>query len=357
MPLPLAAAATAPNRALLEQLGGVAERRGLASLADRLRALGELVAGDLAACEIDLADLPRGANVVERAASHLIDLGGKRLRPVCVALAARTGSGFSDEARALAVAVELVHNATLLHDDVIDLGELRRGAATARAVYGNAASIFAGDWLLVEALRRVRRASVGGTLDRLLAVIEEMIYAESEQLEARGRLLTDRAAWFRVVEGKTASLFRWALYAGGRAGGLPEEQCRALEGFGAHLGVAFQAVDDLLDLTGNAHSTGKALFTDLREGKMTFPLIVALEREPALGPLLESAIDDGGERTPADTVAALMAALERTGAVEECRALARARAAQAVGCLAALPPSPARAALETVAEATVGRDR
>lgn len=367
MPLFQAAPATAtPSRALLEQLAGVAETHGIGDLGDRLRLLGELVAGDLRACEIDLETIPRGdgtarigrgQTLVERSASHLLDLGGKRLRPVCVALAARAGSGFGAEARALAVAVELVHNATLLHDDVIDLGDRRRGAPTARAVYGNAASIFAGDWLLVEALRRVRRASVEGALDGLLAVIEEMIFAESEQLEARGRLLTDRAAWFRIVEGKTASLFRWALFAGGRAGGLPDEQCSALERFGDHLGVAFQAVDDLLDLTGDAQATGKALFTDLREGKMTFPLIVALEREPSLGPLLKGAIGEGDARLPSDTIESLMAALARTGAIDACRALARARAAEAVECLVALPPSPARAALATVAEATVGRDR
>jgi octaprenyl-diphosphate synthase len=367
MPLPATAkASAAPPSALLDRLGGVAASRGLPSLADRLRLLGELVAGDLAACEIDLAAMPRGdgasasqrgRTLVERSASHLLDLGGKRLRPVCVALAARLGSGFHGKARELAVAVELVHNATLLHDDVIDLGELRRGAPTARAVYGNAASIFAGDWLLVEALRRVRRAGVDGTLDRLLAVIEEMIFAESAQLEGRGRLQVDRTLYFRIVEGKTASLFRWALFAGGSAGGLDDTQCRALEGYGDHLGVAFQAVDDLLDLTGDAAATGKALFADLREGKLTFPLIVALEREPELRPVLECAVGDAAVPLPPELIAVLLAALARTGAVDECRALARSHAAQAVACLDAVPECAARAALVTVAEATVGRDR
>src|SRR5262249_22155884 len=148
--------------------------------------------------------------------------------PLCVALAARAGNGFGAAARQLAVAVELVHTATLLHDDVVDVGDTRRGAPAARVVYGNAASIFAGDWLLVEALRRVRAAAVPDALDRLLDIIEEMIMAESTQLDRRGVMVADRAAYFRVVEGKTASLFRWALWAGGRAGGLDERACRAL---------------------------------------------------------------------------------------------------------------------------------
>src|SRR5213076_2069185 len=175
---------------------------------------------DLAACEAGLALVARGTDVVSRSVGHLLDLDGKRLRPLCVALGARAGAGFTGPARELAVAVELVHTATLLHDDVVDLGEKRRGADTARAVYGNAASIFAGDWLLIEALRRVRHAGVRGLLDRLLDVIEEMIIAESVQLEGRRRADLGRAAWMRVAEGKTASLFRWAMLAGGRAGGL-----------------------------------------------------------------------------------------------------------------------------------------
>jgi octaprenyl-diphosphate synthase len=342
---------------LLAQLSRVCTGRGLAGLAERLGDLGAFVGDDLAECEAALAALPRGTGAVEKSAHHLIALGGKRLRPLCVALASRVGTGFSTAARECAVAVELVHNATLLHDDVVDVGELRRGAATARSVYGNAASIFAGDWLLVEALRRVQRVALPGALERLLVVIDEMIRAEAAQLEARGKLTTDRTGYFSIIEGKTAALFRWALFAGGRAGGLSQSGCAALEGYGLHLGVAFQAVDDLLDLTGGA-ATGKALFADLREGKMTFPLIVALEREPALRAVLEEVLasSDAGEIAE-DAVAAVLESLARTGAVEECRALARHRALLAVAELEQLPASAARTALEVVASATAGRDR
>ncbi len=244
MTLPLATPTPADDTsALIDRLATLCRGRGLERLGDRIAVLGALAGPDLAVVEAALGDLPRGPAVVLRGAAHLLDLGGKRLRPLCVALAARAGRGFSDEARELAVAVELIHSATLLHDDVVDDGDVRRGAATARRLYGNAASIFAGDWLLVEALRRVRQTKIPGVLERLLSVIAEMILAESAQLENRGRLQVDRALYLHIVEGKTAALFRWAMFAGARAGGLDERQCHALEGFGLDLGVAFQAVD------------------------------------------------------------------------------------------------------------------
>jgi octaprenyl-diphosphate synthase len=334
------------SRSILGQLGALCQAQGLAPLATRLGDLGDLTRGDLGACEEALAAIERGGSLVARSAGHLLDLGGKRLRPLCVALAARLGAGFSPAARDLAVAVELVHAATLLHDDVVDLGELRRGAPAARMLYGNAASIFAGDWLLVQALRRVRHAGIAGLLEQLLDVIESMIFAESEQLERRGVLATDRAAYLRIVEGKTASLFRWALGAGARAGGLGDGDCRALEAYGRHLGIAFQAVDDLLDLRGDPTVVGKGLFADVREGKMTYPLIVALERRPGLAALI------------ADAEGELLAdALRETGAIDATLELAREHAGRARAALDGLPAGRARSALETVAEAAVARDR
>jgi len=345
---------------LLSRLGAVVGPRGAQMLADRLRALEVWVAADMAGFEAELAAFERGTSLVERSAHHLLDLDGKHVRPLCVLLAARAGSGFSEAARQLALAVELVHSATLLHDDVVDLGDTRRGKPTARVVYGNAASIFAGDWLLVEGLRRIRRAGPVGLslLDRMLAVIEEMILAESVQLENRGRVNTALADYFRVVEGKTASLFRWAMRAGATAGGLPETACAALERYGHHLGVAFQAVDDLLDLDGDVSVTGKALFTDLREGKMTYPLIVALERSPALVPVVgECAALAPEEPLPAAVVEQVLSALHATGAVSECRALARKHAEEAAAALGEVPDGPGLAALVTVAETTAMRER
>src|SRR5215471_17660703 len=242
------------SRAVLDRLAHVSTARGAPSLGDRLATLDRWVRADLAAFEAELALIPRGARMVHAAAHHLLDLRGKHLRPLCVALASRFGDGFTDQARGLAVAVELVHSATLLHDDVVDVAEHRRGEPAACVVYGNAASIFAGDWLLVAALRRIAAAGIDGLLDRMLEVIDEMILAELLQLERRGRVVADRDQYFRIVECKPAALFRWAMLAGARAAGIDAASEAALDRYGLHLGVAFQAVDDELDF---ASTTGK----------------------------------------------------------------------------------------------------
>ena len=267
-----------------------------------------------------------------------------------MALASRFGDGFTARARGLAVSVELVHSATLLHDDVVDLAERRRGQPAACVVYGNAASIFAGDWLLVAALRRVAAAGVDGLLDSMLAVIEEMIVAESFQLERRRRVSGAREDYFRIIEGKTAALFRWAMIAGARVAGLPAASETALERFGLHLGVAFQAVDDELDFqTG----TGKDPLADLREGKITFPMVVALERDPTLHARLEAMLAD--ENPDADQLALVAGAIRASGALAATRRLAEEHVGKAIVALDALPAGPAREALETVALASLER--
>jgi octaprenyl-diphosphate synthase len=344
--------------AVLDRLSDTSRARGAPSLGERLAALERWVREDLAGFEAELAVLPRGARVVHAAAHHLIDLGGKHLRPLCVALASRFGEGFTPRARSLAVAVELVHSATLLHDDVVDLAERRRGAPAACVVYGNAASIFAGDWLLVAALRRIAAAGVEGLLDQMLAVIDEMIVAESVQLERRGKLAGARADYFAIIEGKTAALFRWAMIAGARAAGMPPAAESALERFGLHLGIAFQAVDDELDYggSGGEPGTGKDPLVDLREGKVTFPLVVALEREPALHGQLERMLAEHAESPPPrDQLAAVAARIRATGALAATRALAEEHVRRALAVLEELPAGPARDALVTVALASLER--
>ncbi|MFK7989492.1 MAG: polyprenyl synthetase family protein [Sandaracinaceae bacterium] len=352
--MPSTAALVSEPPDLLRRLTALCRGEDLGALANRLADLAMLVAPDVTRVEGALPELRNGASAVERSAEHLLNAGGKRLRPICVSLAARLGTGFDERALQLAVSAELVHAATLLHDDVVDVGETRRGAPAARMIFGNAISIFAGDWLLVDALRRVRNAQVDGVLERLLDVVEEMIFAESLQLERRGHFDTTPAEWLEVVDGKTAALFRWAMFAGGRAGGLDAEACAALERYGRHLGIAFQAIDDVLDLDGDPNETGKALFADLSEGKLTYPLIVALRREPRLGPMLREATEPGPPRVPSlhDEV---RACLVRTGALDDGRKLALDHAARAKEALLSLPAGPARDALATVADATVHR--
>ena len=351
--------ASGPAGHPLAQLRDVCGAHDLRDLASRLGELERWIGSELRDFEGELAAVPHGVRAVQAAARHLLDLGGKHLRPMCVALAAKVGTGFGPEARQLAVAVELVHTATLLHDDVVDVADTRRSQPTARTVYGNAASIFAGDWLLVDALRRVRRTGHLDLLDEMLAIIEEMILAESLQLERRGQIHGDVADYFRVAEGKTAALFRWAMRAGARAGGANLDVARALERFGLELGVAFQIVDDCLDFAGDTGVTGKALYTDLREGKLTYPLLLALAREPKLEALVAEAIAladvPAAEQAPRHR--AIAEVIAGTGALADARRAATDRIARAIAALAPVPDGAGKTALITVAEATASRQK
>jgi octaprenyl-diphosphate synthase len=340
------------SRAVLDRLAHVSTARGAPSLGERLANLDRWVRADLKAFEDELSAIPRGTRVVHAAAHHLLDLRGKHLRPLCVALTSRFGDGFTEQARGLAVAVELVHSATLLHDDVVDVAERRRGEPAACVVYGNAAAIFAGDWLLVAALRRIAATGVDGALDKMLAVIDEMIVAESIQLERRGNVTGSRDDYFAIVEGKTAALFRWAMVAGARVARLSPAAETALERFGLHLGVAFQAIDDELDF-GDGAGTGKDPLVDLREGKLTYPLVVALEREPALHARLVALLAEAEPRR--DELAAIAAAVRATGALTATRELAEEHVERALGVLEELPAGPPRDALVTVALASLER--
>ncbi len=343
------------TREVLASLGRACDDRGPAHVANRLAEISRWLEDDLADVEREIAGVGAdGASFAEKSARHLLDRGGKRLRPICVALASRVGSGFNAEARDLAIAVELVHSATLLHDDVVDLGDVRRGAPAARMIYGNAASIFGGDWLLVEALGRIVAAGVPGVLDRALATIREMVVAETRQLERRGRVSATVREYLEIARGKTASLFRWAMFAGARAGGTSEEVCAALEELGAHIGLAFQIVDDVLDLDGGAE-VGKSLLTDLREGKMTYPLIVATQKSPELVALLEEACRSEEPAMPPEVSRRILAVVRETQATRAALDVAQQMCAEGVSCLAKLPPGKPRDALASVALAIPAR--
>lgn len=354
---------------VLALLSNVTMAHGVDGLSAKLIELRSWMGDDLAEVEAalrateqqrkngDAQTLTSTATPMHKSARHLLGLGGKRLRPLCVALAARVGGGFTPAVRELAIAVELVHNATLLHDDVIDLGDRRRGAETARVIYGNAASIYAGDWLLVDALRRIQATAIPGLLEKSLGVLNEMLEAEAIQLANRGNVRGTVSDYFRVIEGKTASLFRWALFAGGRAGGVSVEQCRDLERYGQNLGVAFQVVDDVLDLAGDPAVVGKSLFADLHEGKMTYPLLLAIERDAALASEMEAACAAGVLNLDAALEQHITSVLWDAGVVEDCLRLARRCSDDAVAALSVLPHSRARTALEQVAVALVHREK
>ena len=337
-------------------LAAASSRAGWDGLAGRLDALWRWMAEDVALLERALSGVgPEHRDLGWRSARYLLDRPGKRIRPVCLALAARCGGrAFDDAVRDTAVACELVHAATLLHDDVIDEGLERRGVPAARRVYGNSASVLGGDHLLVEALRRVD-AALPEMRGELLDVVAAMVGAEALQLERRRRFDPDRALYLKVVRGKTSSLFRWALRAGGVLAALPPDAVDALAVFGDGLGVAFQLVDDLIDLEGDPAATGKSACADLREGKLTWPLLLAAERDPDLAVRLRLFAAADNDLDPR-VAARLVDDVRRTGALDATRREALRHGERARAALKALPADRARDALATVLDAALARE-
>lgn len=346
---------------LADRLANICARQGVNVPAARIRGFLGDVEGAVKAIDHSLTslasdlDAPHG-HPVRAAAHHALHVAGKRVRPLCIALAARaafTGEGELPPAaghtlRELGVAVELVHSATLLHDDVVDAADLRRGQPTARILFGNAASIFGGDWLLVEALERVRRAGPSGALEDLLAVVKEMLDAEGLQLAHRGTLTLPRELYAHIAEGKTASLFRWAFRVGARAAGADAGVVLRLERFGGAMGLAFQLVDDVLDMASDPESTGKALWKDLDEGTLGYPLLLVFEQRPDLREQALAVAAGGEATTRGELIQAIHEAAVTTGAVRRTRALADAYTDGGLKELEGLPASPARDALAEV---------
>lgn len=349
--------AALPREDVLTKLRDVCADRGVVDIAARLADLRAFLADDLMEVEAAVLALEGApATPAFDSARHLLSHSGKRLRPLCVLAASRFGRGGA-AARELAVAVELVHAATLLHDDVVDLGDKRRGSDAARVIYGNAASIFGGDWLLVEALGRIRRSGFVDLLDSMLGVLREMLRAESFQLACRGRVDVTVDDYFFVARGKTASLFRWGLVAGARAAGLEDAAASHLGAFGENLGVAFQLVDDVLDVSGDPRVIGKTMLSDLREGKVTYPLLLAMNRDASLAEVVAEAAREGQGELPEDVRVRVAQRLVETGAVDDARALARSLCAQAGDELSALPDGRAKDSLAAVALAVASRNQ
>ena len=207
--------------------------------------------------------------------------------------------------------------------------------------------------MLIEALRLVKRSGDSDLLTSLLDTISEIITAEALQLQWRGSFEPDRQVYLRVIRGKTAVLFRWGFEAGARLAGLPAEQVEALEQAGLALGEAFQLIDDLLDLAGDPKQTGKALFTDLREGKLTWPLILASEKVAGFDEQVRACI---AKDATLDSQTMVVQTLHRCGALDETRALAQAKVDQARALLRTLPDCQARTSLDLLARAVVERE-
>jgi octaprenyl-diphosphate synthase len=323
---------------------GTAERAG-ERVARRLAEVSALFGEDMVWVEEELRRSAReGLAPATNSAAHLLESGGKRVRPLALLLSAACFGPIPAAARELAVVAELVHAATLLHDDVIDDGEERRGRPTSRRLWGNAVSVLAGDLLLTHALERTAKVAPGEVLADLFATLRALVDGEVVQLRGRARIDASETVYFEIVRGKTASLFAWAARSGAILAGAPRAQADALARFGSHLGVAFQLVDDVLDYQGDPKVTGKALFGDLAEGKLTLPLIRAIAKKAATEEDLAAA--RGGDRVAAQRLASAVVA---SGACAEVRTLALDETAAAVAALDAVPEGVARDLLAAVA--------
>jgi octaprenyl-diphosphate synthase len=271
-----------------------------------------------------------------------------------VLVASRLGTRGPDPAQLsdLAAAAELVHAATLLHDDVLDEGDERRGAPTARVLFGNSASVLGGDHLLIAALRRLERTPA--LLDSMLEAIAQMISAEALQLAHRARspgaLVSAAAAgslaaeYFQVARGKTAALFGWSIRAGATVGGLPRPALERAAQAGESLGILFQLIDDLLDLAGDPLRTGKGALLDLAGGKLSWPVVHALGVDPKLAFTLF-------ERDPAS----LSARIRASGAEAATRVEAGRHAAEAIARFRELGDGAASRAFQAIAGALLER--
>ncbi len=290
--------------------------------------------------------------LIHQIAEYIIGAGGKRLRPMLHVLAARAAGYHGDESVTLAAVIEFIHTATLLHDDVVDDSALRRGRKTANAVWGNAASVLVGDFLYSRAFQLMVELDRMRVMRILADTTNAIAEGEVLQLLNIGNPDTDETAYLRVIERKTAVLFAAATELGGVLAGLPAAQEQALRRYGMELGFAFQIADDLLDFVADSTTLGKNVGDDLAEGKPTLPVIYALQNAtPAQAAALRRAIRSGG----LESLDAIVAALRDSGAIERTRERARRHAAAAHAELAALPASPWREALATLADYAVER--
>jgi octaprenyl-diphosphate synthase len=316
-----------------------------------------LVGDDLLLVEAEIRrELDSPVGLIQKMGSYIAGAGGKRLRPMLLLLAARLAGARGARCVELACVVELLHTATLMHDDVVDQAPLRRGLPSANAQWGDDASILVGDHLYSKSFAMLVRDNDRGVMETLARATVSMTEAEVFQLERKRSGITTEADYLRIITQKTASFMSACCRIGGLLGGIHGERVEALTRFGLQVGVAFQIADDALDFVADQERLGKAVGADLREGKRTLPLIAMLQR---------------ADREDAERVHALLKrrALE-PAEVEEIRrlvirhdgvnyALSRAAtyAAAAKAALSAFPMTEERETLALIADFVVDRDR
>jgi len=290
--------------------------------------------------------------LINQIGHYIVNSGGKRLRPVLVLLAARAWGYEGPHHVELAAVIEFIHTATLLHDDVVDSSELRRGQETANSVWGNEASVLVGDFLYSRSFQMMVTVGEMRVMEILSDTTNTIAEGEVKQLLNCHDPDTTEARYLEVIRSKTAKLFEAAARVGAVLGGQPPALETAMADYGMHLGTAFQLIDDVLDYSSDSAETGKNIGDDLAEGKPTLPLIhVMREGTPEQVELVRHAIEQGGR----DSITAVQAAIESTGAIAYTAQSAREAADKAAQALEGLPTSPYKDALYALAEFAVSR--
>ena len=311
------------------------------------------IAADMQAVdEVIRTRLHSDVALIRQVAEYIVQSGGKRLRPALVLFTAGAMGYKGTHHHELAAVVEFIHTASLLHDDVVDESDLRRGNRTANAIYGNAAAVFVGDFMYSRAFQMM----VGVDSMHVMRVLADAtnVIAEGEVLQLLNCHNADVVIddYLRVIRYKTAKLFEAAARLGGIVAGADPETETRLAAFGMHLGTSFQLIDDVLDYSADEADTGKHLGDDLAEGKPTLPLIHVMQHgTPEQAALVRGAIEHGGR----DDFAAVLAAIQDSGALAETLRYAQAEAKRAIEAISVLPPSNFKDALLQLSDFAVRR--
>ncbi|WP_312241471.1 octaprenyl diphosphate synthase [Pantoea sp.] len=320
-----------------------------------LEQINELTAQDMAAVNQTILDqLNSDVSLINQLGYYIISGGGKRIRPMIAVLSARALNYQGNLHITNAALIEFIHTATLLHDDVVDESDMRRGKATANAAFGNAASVLVGDFIYTRAFQMM--TSMGSL--KILALMSEAVnvIAEGEVLQLMNCNDPDitEESYMRVIYSKTARLFEAASQASAILAEATEAQEKALQDYGRYLGTAFQLIDDLLDYSADGKTLGKNVGDDLSEGKPTLPLLHAMRNgSPEQSAMIRQAIEEGNGRHLLEPV---LTAMQQCGSLEWTRKRAEGEADKAIAALKALPETPWRIALEALAHMSVQRD-
>jgi len=291
--------------------------------------------------------------LINQIANYIVASGGKRLRPMLLTLSAHACGYQGQNHVPLAAIIEFIHTATLLHDDVVDESDLRRGQQSAHAVWGNAASVLVGDFLYSRSFQMMVGLDSMRIMEVLADTTNTIAEGEVQQLLNMGDPEVNQLRYLQVIENKTAKLFEAACQLAAIISDKSLETEQAMAKYGNRLGSAFQIADDVLDYNGEANTMGKNVGMDLAEGKPTLPLIIARERcGESDRELLDAAIRNGG----VDDIKPILSVIEKTDSINSAMEIARSHALVASQAIGILPDSRWRAALEQLADYSVNRD-